>query len=257
MKTSFCNVFLMVFAAMVSSIGAQTLQPSWSYSYDETEAGKQIFSTTMNSGSDGSIAIVVNRSDGGGGPSQNQIFWLRANDDGTSPTTPLWTSGWLASNDYPSVVAVRKNHLVYATGSVLKSVTVDGAGVATESLVKTFSGVEEGGTLEFSLELARAPGFVYATSIHSDSKGFKLNAFKFTPAIPQVSEVATITSVSGNSLSISFRSQLGVNYQLQSSTTLESNSWQDVGSPVAGNGATQTFNQTIAVPKLFFRIVAL
>lgn len=257
MKTSFLNIFLIAVFAIGSLAHAQSLQPAWDYSYDETTVGKQIGSTIMNSGSDGSVAIVVNRSDGGSGNAQIQIFWLRANDDGTSPSAPLWTSGWVDGSNFMNVVAVRRNHLVYSIGRELKSVTVDSFGTATVTTVKTFGGAEEGGFLEFTFELPRAPGFIYTTAIHLDKQGFKFSAFRFTPAAPQVAEVALYSSVSGNALSLSFRSELGVNYQLQSSATLDSNSWVNVGGVLAGNGAIQTFSQPIVVPKLFFRIVAL
>lgn len=256
MKTSFLNIFLVAVCAISSLAHAQSLQPAWDYSYDEAAAGKQITSADIYSGSDGSVALVVYSDDGGGGSYESQILWLRAND--TSPADLLWASGWIATTEFTTVVAVRRNHLVYSSGRELKSVTLDSSGTATVETVKTFGGAEEGGNLTFTSEFgARAPGFVYATAIHQDNLGFKFSAFRLTPAAPQRIEVAAYSYVSGNALSISFRSDLGVNYQLQSSATLGANTWVNVGDVIAGDGLIKTFSEPIVVPELFFRIVAL
>ena len=259
MKTSLLRFCLIAMVLMGSLAHAQSLEASWGYSYDETAAGKQIiFITPLNAGTDGSVAFVVTRGDGGGGNLENRIFWLRANADGSSPATPLWSSAWQASSGFTDVVAVRRNHLVYSTGRLIKSVTLNEVGPPTETTIKAFAGAEEGGDpLIFTLEQARAPGYVYAVATQENKRGFTLSTFRFVPGPPAISAVPTFSSVAGDTLTISFRSELGVNYQLQSSTTLEAVNWQNVGGVIAGNGDIQTFSQSAGVPKLFFRIVAL
>ena len=261
MKASFLKTLLSVLVFLTSLAHTQTLQASWDYSYDETEAGKQVvFITPMNAGSDGSVAFVVTRGDGGGGNLQNQVFWLRAKEDGTSPDTPLWTSGWQATSGFTDIVAVRRNHLVYYAGRELKSVTLQEDGTASDPVtVKVFNGVEEGGDpVVLTLEQARSPGFVFTVATQEDKRGFTLTAFRFTPAPAVVSAVPTYTTISsGNSLSISFRSYLGVNYLLQSSTTLTAENWQPVSGAITGTGELVTLVQDAGEPKLFFRVVAL
>lgn len=261
MKASIFRFLLTVIVALTTLAHSQSLQASWGYSYDETEAGKQVvFITPMNAGSDGSVAFVVTRGDGGGGNLENQVFWLRAKEDGTSPDTPLWTSGWQATSGFTDVVAVRRNHLVYYTGRELKSVTLAEDGTANAPVtVKAFSGAEEGGDpVVFTLEQARSPGFVFAVATQQDKRGFTLSAFRFTPAPAVVSAVPTFTTISsGNSLSISFRSALGVNYQVQSSTTLTAENWEPVGGAITGTGELITIVQDAGEPKLFFRVIAL
>lgn len=261
MKASFFKTLLSALAAFTSLGYAQTLQASWDYSYDEAEAGKQIvFITPMNAGSDGSVAFVVTRGDGGGGDLQNQVFWLRAEEDGNSPDTPLWTSGWQATSGFTDIVAVRRNHLVYYTGREMKSVTLQEDGTANAPVtVKVFNGSEEGGDpVVLTLEQARSPGFVFTVATQEDKRGFTLSAFRFTPAPAVISAVPTYTTISsGNSLSISFRSTLGVNYQLQSSTTLTAENWQPVSVPITGTGELVTLVQDVGEPMLFFRVVAL
>lgn len=259
MKTSILSLCMIAVIAIASLAKAQSLQPAWSYSFDETAAGKQIiFITPLNAGSDGSVAFVVTRGDGGGGNLENRIFWLRPNADGSSPTEPIWTSTWQVSSGFTDVVAVRRNHLVFSTGRELKSVIIDNNGAPVVTGIKTFGDDEEGGDpLIFTLEQARAPGFVFAVSTQKNKRGFTLSAFQFTPGPPAVSAVPTFSSIDGNTLTISFRSDLGVNYQLQSSTNLQALNWQNVGGVIAGNGEIQTFTQAAGVPKLFFRIVAL
>lgn len=254
--------FLLLSALLlIGPAAAQSLQPSWTYTYTESEPGKQIaFYTPVNSGSDGSVAFVASRSDGGGGNFENRIFWLRVNEDGTSPTEPIWSSVWLDSSSFTDIVAVRRNHLVYSTGRVLRSVTLDPtSGTPTETTVKTFAGAEEGGDpLVFTVEQARTPGFVFSVATREDKQGFTLSAFQFTPAPPQISAVPTFTTINSGSLSISFQTELGVNYQLQSSTSLTATSWQSVGGVIAGTGQIQTLLQSAdEEPRLFFRVVAL
>ena len=261
MKVSFLKNLLSALGTLTSLGYAQTLQASWDYSYDETEAGKQIaFITPMNAGSDGSVAFVVTRGDGGGGNLQNQVFWLRAKEDGTAPDTPLWTSGWQATSGFTDIVAVRRNHLVYYTGRELRSVTLQEDGTANAPVtVKVFNGAEEGGNpVVLTLEQARSPGFVFTVATQEDKRGFTLSAFRFTPAPAVISAVPTYTTISsGNSLSISFRSSLGVNYQLQSSTTLTAENWQPVSVPITGTGGLVTLVQNVGEPMLFFRVIAL
>lgn len=261
MKVSFFKTLLGAVATLTSLAYTQTLQASWDYSYDETEAGKQVvFVTPMNAGSDGSVAFVVTRGDGGGGDLQNQVFWLRAKEDGTSPDTPLWTSGWQDTSGFTDIVAVRRNHLVYYTGRELKTVTLQEDGTANAPVtVKVFNGPEEGGDpVVLTLEQARSPGFVFTVATQKDKRGFTLNAFQFTPAPAVVSAVPTYTTnSSGNSLSISFRSALGVNYQLQSSTSLTAENWQPVSGAITGTGELVTLVQDAGLPRLFFRVIAL
>ncbi|MDA7536034.1 hypothetical protein N9085_00710 [Akkermansiaceae bacterium] len=259
MTTRFLSYLMIAMYAIGSFAFAQSLQPSWEYSFSETEAGKQIiFITPLNSGTDGSVAFVVTRGDGGGGNLENRIFWLKPLDDGSSPATPIWTSDWESSTGFTDVVAVRQNHLVYSTGRELRSVTIDEDGDSNVSTVKAFAGAEEGGDpLIFTVEQARSPGFVFTVATREDKRGFTLSAFRFAPGLPALSAVPTFTSVTGSNLSLSFQTENGVNYQLQSSTTIESTNWQNIGGVIAGNGTIQTLVQQAGAPTFFFRVVAL
>jgi hypothetical protein len=67
-------------------------------------------------------------------------------------------------------------------------------------------------------------------------------------------------SVSGSTLNITFPSQNGVSYQLQSATVLLSGGtvWTDVGSPAAGTGGLITLPVSITTDaQVFFRVTAL
>lgn len=260
MKTPFFRSLLSALIALTVSAQSQSLELSWTYSYDETDAGKQVvFITPLNAGSDGSVAFVVTRGDGGGGNLENRIFWLRSKADGSSPDTPIWASDWVAISDFTDVVAVRRNHLVYYTGRQLNSVRLDQEGVPTLNTVEGFTGDEQGGDpIVFTLEQARSPGFVFTVATQKDKRGFTLSAFRFTPAPAVISAVPTSASISSeNSLSISFQSVIGVNYQLQSSTTLSAENWTPVNTPISGTGQIVTIVQDVGAPKLFFRVVAL
>lgn len=259
MKTRFLEFLMIALCCGGAVVSAQSLQPSWGYTFDETVAGTQIiFITPLNSGSDGSVAFVVTRGDGSGGNLENRIFWVKANADGSSPTGPLWTSAWQPITGFTDVVAVRRNHLVYSTGRELRSVTINENGTANVSTVKTFEGAEEGGDpLIFTVEQARAPGFVYSIATQQDKRGFTMNAFRFAPGPPSISAIPTFTSVTGNTLSIAFQTDLGTNYQLQASATLDAISWQNVDSTIAGNGTIFTLTQDVSGPKRYFRVVAL
>lgn len=259
MKYPALRSLLVALLLMGPELRAQSLELAWDYTYTEAVAGKQIiFFTPINSGSDASVAFVATRGDGGGGNLENRIFWLRVNEDGSSPTTPLWVSDWTPNSGFTDIVAVRRNHLAYISGRQLRSVVIDANGATTVSTVETFSGETEGGDpLVMTVEQARAPGFVFSIAPRLDKRGFTLKAFRFTPAPPAISGVPTFTSINGDSLSISFQTDLGVNYQIQSSTSLTAASWQNEGGVIAGNGQLQTILQAAGVPRLFFRVVAL
>ena len=237
----------------------QSLSAAWEFTYDETEVGRQIlFVAPLVTGSDGSVAFVVTRSNGAGGSQQTNIFWLRAKEDGSSPDAPLFTTGWQPATNFTEVVAVRRNHLIYSTGRELHSVTLDGMGTATDSIATTFTGAARGGDpLIYQTELARSPGFVFALATEEDKTGFTLQALSLNPAPPTISEVATRSAVVGNSIQISFRSQLGTNYRLETSTVLEALTWTPVGSVITGTGDTQTLSQPLDGTVRFYRVIAL
>ena len=64
----------------------------------------------------------------------------------------------------------------------------------------------------------------------------------------------TITRGSGT-FSLTFQSQTGRTYQLQRSTSLMTNSWQDVGAAVAGTGGELTLPHTTTGTSAFYRIL--
>lgn len=271
MKTSFVSFCLIALFAIGSPVKSQSLQHSWKYSYKETEDNKNGLTTDfidgLSAGSDGSVAFVVFRNNGAGDRAESRLFWVRANDDGTSPTEPIWCSAWEQSRA-PIVVAVRRNHLVYLRERELWSVTInaDGSVEGTENgiIVKTFTGDISDRDLYLTLEVgARSPGYIFTFLANKDEGGnendggFSLSAFRFAPGPPNVSAVPTFSSVSGNSLSLSFYSEVGFHYQLQSSTSLTAESWDNVGEvAIAGNGTMLTFMQETGRGKLFFRVVA-
>ncbi|MDA8975151.1 hypothetical protein N9F50_01040 [Akkermansiaceae bacterium] len=80
------------------------------------------------------------------------------------------------------------------------------------STVKVFAGAEGGDPLIYTVEQARAPGFVYAISTQQDKRGFTLSAFSFALGPPEISAVPTFSSSADGVLSISFRVDQGANY---------------------------------------------
>lgn len=262
MKNPLLCIGAMAILALASIVHAQSLQPAWSFSLDITDPGSELdFIDSLNAGSDGSVGFVVGRTIGGGSP-QNRIFWLRPKADGSSPTAPIWSSTWLPRADFVTILAIRRNHLVYSIGRDLKSVTLAEDGTPTESTVNFFRGTQGIDKIYFNLEQARSPGYFFAAVIGEDREGatadgFTLSAYRFQPAPPSISAVPTFTALSGESLSISFQTAQGVNYQLQCSETLTAASWLNVGEVIAGNGQLQTLIQQAGVPRKFFRVVAL
>ena len=90
--------------AIGSPAHSQSLENPWGYSFNDIGVGKQIiFGAALNVGTDGSVAFVITRGDGGAGPLQSKIFWVKAKADGTDPTEPLWTSDWQARGESPSL----------------------------------------------------------------------------------------------------------------------------------------------------------
>jgi hypothetical protein len=76
-------------------------------------------------------------------------------------------------------------------------------------------------------------------------------------AVP-TTPASTVLSVvlNGSSVEISFPSESGFTYQLQSRTSLSSGAWSDVGSPVAGTGSTITIPVGTGDPTGYFQVLA-
>jgi hypothetical protein len=64
------------------------------------------------------------------------------------------------------------------------------------------------------------------------------------------------TSFTGSSMQISFPSQSGVTYRLESVGSLPASTWSNQGSTVSGTGATITFPIDLTNPPAFFRVRA-
>jgi len=67
---------------------------------------------------------------------------------------------------------------------------------------------------------------------------------------------ALVTSIFGGQLVISFASQNGFNYQLESNANLQSPQWTAEGAPQAGTGATLTISLPMADGNRYFRVRA-
>lgn len=90
------------------------------------------------------------------------------------------------------------------------------------------------------------------------TKGY-LNALSIQAVGPApVAAPAVSISESGGTLTIAYDSQSGIDYQLQSSATLDVGSWSDDGAPQAGDGSPQSFTRAApaAGAKTFYRVEA-
>ena len=68
--------------------------------------------------------------------------------------------------------------------------------------------------------------------------------------------VADIYTLLWTAVEVGWKSQSGTNYQVQCSTDLSSNSWENVGSSVVGDGLTNTvFNSTRDAGQKFYRVI--
>ncbi len=85
--------------------------------------------------------------------------------------------------------------------------------------------------------------------------GSDVNA-NFLMLVPASSSGVFAITVSGSngSISISFPSQIGSNYQLLYKNNLTDATWTPVGSPVAGNGSVESISQSISGASRFYRV---
>ncbi|NDV62803.1 hypothetical protein G0Q06_10105 [Puniceicoccales bacterium CK1056] len=108
--------------------------------------------------------------------------------------------------------------------------------------------------------LAPASGqfFIQWEGATDPTKGY-LNALSIEAvgAAPVVAPEVSI-SESGGTLTIAYNSQSGVDYQLQSSTTLGVGSWSNDGTPQSGDGGPQDFTRSTPASgaKSFYRVEA-
>ena len=77
----------------------------------------------------------------------------------------------------------------------------------------------------------------------------------FFMLVPASSGSFTITgSISGGTITVSFPTQNGSNYQLLYKDNLTDATWIPLGSPVAGNGSVESINQPASGTKRFYRV---
>jgi len=73
---------------------------------------------------------------------------------------------------------------------------------------------------------------------------------------PPPNAVILSAARNGSNVDVSFLSQSGYLYQLQSCSSPTTGSWSDVGSPVAGTGGVLTISDTVGSGEEFFRVKA-
>lgn len=78
--------------------------------------------------------------------------------------------------------------------------------------------------------------------------------FILAPATGTPTTVKLKAVISGRTITISFPTQTGHSYQLQYENSLTGGSWTSLGSPVAGNGSTQSVNDTVGTGSRYYRV---
>jgi hypothetical protein len=83
------------------------------------------------------------------------------------------------------------------------------------------------------------------------SDGTVVKRYRMGDAAVKVAGTAA-AGMSGENFTLSWKSQVGVVYQIQSSTDLSA--WIDVGSPLTGTGSEMTWANAVTTNKFFYRV---
>jgi hypothetical protein len=72
-----------------------------------------------------------------------------------------------------------------------------------------------------------------------------------------VQSISPLLTIQVSQMRLCWQSQTNRSYQLQSCTNLASNTWTDLGAPIAGTGATDCSLQPVIDPQAFYRVLLL
>jgi len=81
-----------------------------------------------------------------------------------------------------------------------------------------------------------------------------LDAVGYDLAPPAPPAVFQSVTQSGGQINMSWSATYGRSYQVQSTTNLSAQNWQNVGTPVIANGPTASFSDAISGPQRFYRV---
>jgi len=98
-------------------------------------------------------------------------------------------------------------------------------------------------------------GSVKTLRVTTDNGGYNVNFYELAPVLIAARPVSLAVSVSGTTLTISFPTQMGNQYQLEYKSTLEDANWVALGSLVAGNGSVKYVTEPLSGGSGFFRVV--
>jgi hypothetical protein len=220
---------------------AQGITSAWNYDSEPFGAGRQVFAvSTLNVGSDGSLAFTLTVDDGSLGNIEYRLFWL-------SPTGDLrWASEFGTAS--LQALAIRTGHLVYLEdGQQLHSVKRNPAGDFEDSTVATFASADTA----YTIEQGRSPGFLFVAETAVDKASFKIHAFRLESGTT-VDYAAMFAGVSGGAFTLFFPSATGELYQVERSEDMIN--WTLVGDPIPGTDSLQSYTDEGLSSTFYFRV---
>lgn len=241
------RVFLLALAMLVPAgpASGQSVTSSWDFVVGPLTAGRVVRSvSSVNVGTNGSVAVTLTVDDGSFGNTEYQLYWISSAGD------LIWGSGFISS--FPVALAIRPGLLVYQEGDRIASVVKPDTGPVVVGTVTTAAA---GNVFSaYSIEQGRTPGVLAVAEVEDDKSGFTLHAYQLTPRLADVELVGSVSGVLGGRFVMQFQSQAGVNYQFQSSEDLLT--WLDAGAEIVGDGSVKSLPDDIAAgARRFFRVI--
>jgi len=235
---------------------SQSVSALWSFSSGTFPAGQEVRSvSSVNVGTDGSVAVTLTTDDGSFGNTQYKLYWVGS--DGSL----IWASQFLpggliqGEGSFPVALTIRSGLLIYQVGdTTIKSVVKPADGPAVVGTVATADTAGGNTFATYSIEQSRTPGVFAVVEVEGDGSGFTLQMFKLTAAVQGVTLVGSETGVRDGRYVLQFQSQDGVTYQIQASTDLLS--WVNQGPVIVGDGGIKSLLEPVsATTRRFFRVV--
>jgi hypothetical protein len=237
------RTFVLILACGCAALSghAQGLSSAWTYTTPPFGAGRQVFAvSTLNIGSDGSVALTLTVDDGSLTNFEYRLFWISATGD------LLWASDYLAED--AQALAIRAGHLVFLEGGrKLQSVKRNPDGDFEATIVATLVS----GDTAYTIEQGRSPGLLFLAETASDKASFQLHAYRLdSGATVDLAEM--FAGVSGGAFTVFFPSAVGVLYQVERSSDLIL--WTPVGDPVPGTGSLQSHTDPGLDGSFYYRV---
>ncbi|MDA7881442.1 hypothetical protein N9A94_03980 [Akkermansiaceae bacterium] len=194
-------------------------------------------------------------------PSPNRsfkVFWLFLDRNGEERyrlESPIGKSG----SGFPLIVTSRRVVIGFSSATGTETISFDNAGQATRTSSASYDSEFSNKQVDIFKYDHDLKSCVYTQSSSLTAGGLITNSVikKWSFGADNSPETAPVlfSGVNGENAIVSWKSNVGSQYQVQKSTDLES--WSDIGLPITGTGEQMNYSEANLGEQLYLRIIVL